>query len=335
MHERLSPSQYAFHDLKPRLDAYGLKPSYGFSPLASLSVIFRLARYTPPVGEGAPVKIIDSWHTERPSRFLTDNFGTYHLSRGGGIYPPDAMAVARLLTIVSPEMQADRRYGVPHDLNAIPSEIVAFREFAERRATSLSAEAQRLISSTKPWSVDSTEAVTGLDGIVPRPDALSRFNGELFPRPDWTLFTWSPPTARPPASVPDHLSDAPVRQAFTGGYWCTDFVFEYDGPGPMFGEENRWLLPRRWRMAGAFKSSLVGETWQGASPSPRRARGGNLAVFVNADRRSSRSRCRQLTKRCSTRWRWTEHGSNQMLSTGGFILQTKLFGQTRLTRLAT
>jgi hypothetical protein len=43
-----------------------------------------------------------------------------------------------LLTIVSPEMQPGRRYGVPRDLNAIPSETAAFKEFAECRAASLS-----------------------------------------------------------------------------------------------------------------------------------------------------------------------------------------------------
>ena len=140
VHERLSPAEYAFHklDREPRLDVFGFKPSHKFAPLSSLSAIFRLARYSPAPGEGAPVKIIDSWLTERPSRLLTDNFGTYHLSRGGGIYPPDAAAAASLLTIVSPEMQADPRYGVPRDLNAIPSEMAAFREFAEGRATSLS-----------------------------------------------------------------------------------------------------------------------------------------------------------------------------------------------------
>jgi hypothetical protein len=138
VHERLCPAQYAFQklDREPRPDVFGFKPSYGFSPLSSLSVIFRLARYSPATAQ-VRVQIIDSWHTERPSRFLTDNFGTY-LCRGGNIYPPDAAAAASLLTIVSPEMQADRRYGVPRDLNAIPSEMAAFREFADRRAMSLS-----------------------------------------------------------------------------------------------------------------------------------------------------------------------------------------------------
>src|SRR5207244_3126168 len=117
----------------------GFKPSYEFEfkQLSSLSIIFRLARYSPAAREGAPIKIMYSWHTETPSHFLTDNFGTYHVSWGGGIYPPDAAAAAGLLTIVSPEKQAGP-YGVPRDLNAIPTEMTAFREFAERRATSLS-----------------------------------------------------------------------------------------------------------------------------------------------------------------------------------------------------
>jgi hypothetical protein len=74
-----------------------------------------------------------------------------------------------------------------------------------------------------------------------------------------------------------------VRQAFTEGYWCTDFIFEYDRPGPRFADENRWMLPRRWRMAGAFKASLVGEPPQAAPPSARRSRDGNLAIFVSGD----------------------------------------------------
>jgi hypothetical protein len=60
-------------------------------------------------------------------------------------------------------------------------------------------------------------------------------------------------------AIPDHLSDAPVPQDFASGYWCTDFNFEYEGPGPRFRDHNRWMLPRRWRMAGAFKVSLVDE----------------------------------------------------------------------------
>ena len=392
VYERLSPAQYSFHELdhEPRLDMFGFKPSYKFTPLSSLSTVFKLARYSPATGTGAPVNIIDSWHTEKTSRFLTDNFGTYHASQGGGIYPQDAMAAARLLTIVSPEKQADRQYDVPLNLNSIQSEIAAFTEFAENRATSISIasalfapkleiragrwsqsfnlvvgdsfadrimfwnarllipawldtglcclrigldqmkdpeflavlgdllkgrnrvsdgaggqtqievrsvstnadqleEAHQLVMSTKPWDMVTTELVTGLNDIVPSAEALeaaregNRFGDGFFPRPDWTRFMWSPPTARPPAIVPDHLSDAPVRQAFTNGYWSTDFIFQHEGPGPRFAEDNRWMLPRRWRMAGAFKASLVDMSWNTAVPPPRRSRDGNLTIFVSAD----------------------------------------------------
>jgi hypothetical protein len=295
-----------------------------------------------------------------------------------------------LLTIVSPDIQANRQYGVPGDINTIPNETAAFMEFAVKRATSLSlasalfapklniqagswsssfnlvigdtfadrilfwnarllipewldtdlcclrigfdqlkepeflavlgdllknrnhvnggsggqsqivirsatlsadqlAEAQQHVLSTKPWSAVTTESVSEICSIVPSADAINaaregnRFGGGLFQQPDWVRFTWSPPTAHPPATAPDHLSDAPVRQMFTTGYWCTDFIFEYDGQGSHFISENRWMLPRRWRMAGAFKSSLVGDTQNTAPPSTRRSRDGNLAIFVSAD----------------------------------------------------
>jgi hypothetical protein len=390
VHERLSPFQYTHHELghEPRLNISGFKPSYGLSPLSSVSTIFKLARHRPRLGEGAPIRIIDSWHTESPTRFLTDNFGTYRYSQGGSIYPPDAASAASLLTIISPDKQNDRRYGVPGNLNAVPSEIAAVKDFANGMATSLSivsalfaprmdirsgnwsksfnlvigdsfadrilfwnarllipswldselcclrvgldqirepeflsvlgnllkqrnhvnggsggqsqiairsaslsaeqlAEVYRLMLSTNPWGSISTESIAELNSIVPSAEALraaqeyNHFAGEPFTRPDWTKFMWSPPAANPPVTAPGHLSDAPMRQAFTTGYWCTDFILEYDGPRSRFAIRNQWMLPRRWRMAGAFKVSLVGAPPNNMPPS-RRNRDGNLTIFVGA-----------------------------------------------------
>ena len=141
LHERLSPAQYHYHRMNertPKLDMLGFRPRYDFQPLSSLSIIFRMARFSPSRGGGAPVKIIDCWHTEAPSRFLTDNFGIYHASGGGGMFPTDATTAASLLTIVDPEKQASRRYGIPQDLTTIPNELAALEEYAEGRAISLS-----------------------------------------------------------------------------------------------------------------------------------------------------------------------------------------------------
>jgi hypothetical protein len=108
LHERLAPSERKFHGVRhmpPRLDVFGFKPSYDFTPLSSLASIFRLARSSIMGRKGAPVKIIDGWHGELPSRLLTDNFGTYYYSRGNTFFPHDAQVAASLMTIVAPELR--------------------------------------------------------------------------------------------------------------------------------------------------------------------------------------------------------------------------------------
>ena len=147
LHEQLYPSEYLFHSFQ------NPKPSFRVAALSSLSTIFQLARVRPPFG-AASIRIIDSWQTEKPSRYLKDNFGTFQDSHGG-IYPHDASAAARLLTVVSPEHQTNHQF-VPADLQMIPSEMHASREFANRRATSLSVLsalfAPRLEIASHRWS---------------------------------------------------------------------------------------------------------------------------------------------------------------------------------------
>lgn len=158
IHERLAPGQYLFHKLgkEPRLDTQGFKPEYRFKPLASLSVIFSLARGRTRTANATGLKVIDSWFTERASRLLGDNLGTYLESYSTGMYPPDAESAASLLTIVSPDKRNDRQYGVPKELDAIDSELDAFAAFAARRATGLSLAsavlAPRLDIGRSEWS---------------------------------------------------------------------------------------------------------------------------------------------------------------------------------------
>jgi hypothetical protein len=393
MHERLYPSQYHYHKMderNPQLDRLDFKPRYDFQPLSSLSIIFRYARFSPSRSQSVPVRIIDCWFTETPSRFLTDNFGTYRASGGGGMYPTDATPAASLLTIVDPERQAASRTGILPDLNTIPNEVAALQEYAEYRAISLSLastlfapkldirtnrwsgsfnlvvgasfidrvmfwnarlllpawldtdlcclrveleqlhdpvflkvidtlirrrnhvnggsggqsqvtirsaslhatqleEARTLLTSTPSGSYMTVQFLATLDEMVPTRAALqearesNRFGGGFLQPAEWTKFVWSPPIAKPPENIPDHLTDAPARQLFTQGYWCTDFTFANDGPGSHFVQENQWELPRRWRMAGAFKTSLVGESSHGRPSPTRRSRGGRLAIFVSKD----------------------------------------------------
>ncbi|MCG2644294.1 MULTISPECIES: hypothetical protein [Bradyrhizobium] len=133
LHERIYPSAYIEHEFDGRFDVHGLKPRYGFDPLCSLSTLFVLARHNPT----APFKILDSWHTETPSRFFTDNFGTYHYCRSTGMFPPDARTAGNLLSVVSPE-HASPRFGIPPDLETLRTELEGFQFVAQRRAISLS-----------------------------------------------------------------------------------------------------------------------------------------------------------------------------------------------------
>lgn len=159
------------------------------------------------------------------------------------------------------------------------------------RSTSIGAEglaeASDLVRSTKPWSIVTTERIESLTAVVPSDKSIktareeTRFAGELFSRPDWTRFEWTAPTARPPAESPDHLTDVPARQRFAAGAWANDLIFERGEDGPRFGE-NRWVLPRRWRITGAFKCTLIGEP-RYMPQRPRRSRNGYLTIYVSQE----------------------------------------------------
>ena len=392
VHERLYPGRYIFHTRPgpPRLDLFGFKPDYNFAPLSSLSIIFRLARYSPSSGPGAPIAIIDKWFGEAPTRFLTDNFGTYVTSQGTSIFHNDARAAAGLLTIVSPEAFEDRRRGIPRDLAKIPSELAAFAAFAARQASSMSLAsllfaaklevsggawstsfnlvvgdsfadrimfwnarllipswldndlyclrvdedqlsdpeylsvlsgllkqrnhvtaggggpphitvrscsltverleaAKAVVESTKPWGPVACERVLSFDALVPSAHAFSharenyRIGSGLFGAASWKQFVWTPPTIRPPAVLPDHL-DALPRQTFNEGYWSTDYFLEYDVPEARGLIHNRWEMPRRWRMAGAFEVKFVDQQPLAVfPPPPRRGRAGTIVVAQNVE----------------------------------------------------
>ncbi|MEG8058054.1 hypothetical protein QP150_16375 [Sphingomonas sp. 22L2VL55-3] len=393
VHERLGPSVYQAHRLqdRERLDFRSFSPSYGAAPLQSLSTIFKRSRYRDHRSVVGPLPLIDSWHTEQPSRFLTDNFGTYHGSYGTSAYPPDARSAAQLLTIVNPEMVADRRYGVPQDLLSVPSEIEAFKEFGQRRASSLAIASMdfaskldvhharwsgsfclvvgnsyqdrimfwnsRLLlrnwigsdlgsfrvdheqlndddifralvtlinernfvnsgsggqpqislrSTTMPleeldalatrlraarcWSIPQTQFVTDLAIMAPPDGALEEASphsplGSMFDRQARAnQFTWTSSLATPVTAPPEHLSDVPHRQTFATGAWASDYLLDHDGSKPRFSNGNLWLLPRRWRMAGAFKVDFTAVSRDLVYPA-RSSRTGELTLFESRERR--------------------------------------------------
>ncbi|WPO40628.1 hypothetical protein [Tardiphaga sp. 42S5] len=391
LHERLAPSAYLLHSLENllRTDLFGFKPVYRFSPLSSLSLVFKLARYAPAAQSGAPIKVIDSWFTEQPSQLLTDNFGTYHNSTGGGMFPTDAAVAASLISVVSP---GNSRNGIPPDLITLPNEIAMYEEFAARRASALSVmsaqfvprlefympkwnaslnvvlgetfgdrllfwnarllsqawldndigslrvtsealkdadflnafgtilrqrnrfggnghsnvtvrsisasqsqleEAVEAIRSTKPWGHVGHEAIASVDEIVPTANVIkqaserSHTDTPFFQRTTWTEFSWSPPVAKPPTVIPEHLRDVPPQQSFAEGYWCADYSIEYDGVEGRYGA-NVWSLPTRWRMSEAFKHAHIGSTGPtGWAPRGWRSQGGFYSTYVSENRKVS------------------------------------------------
>lgn len=151
-------------------------------------------------------------------------------------------------------------------------------------------EARQLIVSTKPWGNVAAELIDGVTEVVPPPAALqqsSERNGDtsFFTQPEWTQFSWTPPVARPPVKIPDHLADAPPRQSFAEGYWCADFILECSGSETCLGGNSVWTLPKRWRMARAFSHSLVGRSDATGWSSPGwRSRDGSYSIYVSVAR---------------------------------------------------
>jgi hypothetical protein len=155
LHERLYTAEYIYHEPETlrRLDVFGFKPSYRFTPLSSLSTIFRTARYNPSVSGEVSVKIIDCSHSTGATRFLTDNFGTYHTSMGTGLFPSDARTVANLLTVLTPA-DSSSTLAIPRDTEILPSELAAFKEFSQKRVTSLSLAALQFAPKLNVYSRD-------------------------------------------------------------------------------------------------------------------------------------------------------------------------------------
>jgi hypothetical protein len=393
IHERLVPADYILHRLRDKvsLDLFEFRPKFHFAALSSLSTVFRLGRHSP-LAEGPRVKIIDSWHTERPSRFMTDNVGTYRTSNATGMYPNDARSTAGLLTVVSEEHFQDRQYGVPRDLDRIATERLAFVEFAARRATGISllsslyaprpeirdyrwsgafnlvigesfedrlvfwnarllipswldrdlccfrvtleqlkdeelvnlvaqilnsrnhvnggsggqpqlqvrsashgadelADVLSVLRRAKVWSTSGPVEVVSGGHVIPSEDSLRNareqaqaMDGRLRGT-EWHGFRWKPPIARPPGMAPEHLNDAPPSQSFALGLWALDLSFEYERDRSGLLQNNLWMLPKSWRMAGAFEAKFVTRGFgQDLPPMSRRSKHGNLTVFAGVDR---------------------------------------------------
>lgn len=118
------------------------------------------------------------------------------------------------------------------------------------------------LHKAKLWHPGGVEVVLG-GHALPTKNSLSRARetvhslAGIFRQVGARKFHWTPPVARPPSDAPDHLKDAPPGQAFTLGKWAIDLRLEHDRAGPRLHRgDNEWILPKRWRMAGAFKAKF-------------------------------------------------------------------------------
>ena len=148
-------------------------------------------------------------------------------------------------------------------------------------------EAKALIASTKPWSQLQTKLVESLDELVPEDKALrnarmmSGFGFGVPQTSDWKRQSWTPDAINISSVRPGHLADVPPRQSFADGFWATDLDIENETARPRFTNSNRWDLPKRWRLAGAFGVKFASAGRNALPPLPRRSRNGHLAVFEN------------------------------------------------------
>jgi hypothetical protein len=96
-------------------------------------------------------------------------------------------------------------------------------------------------------------------------------------------FRWTPPNARLPERKPGHLQDAPLNLSFGAGLWAHDLRFEFERDGGRAPKTNTWMLPKRWRMAGAFRPTFVTRVFSGNRTPLRTSKQGDLTVFAGVD----------------------------------------------------
>lgn len=142
------------------------------------------------------------------------------------------------------------------------------------------AEAKDLIDGPGPWKRTFVQKVWALRDLVPEPRDLEhsldgKLMNQLDTRPGWSGFPLTNRAAKPPQHPPAHFSDAPARHGYLKGFWAADYAFSDSGEGR--NPQNRWHLPRRWRMAQAFGVRRSGDN-RSIPPRMRAALNGCLSL---------------------------------------------------------
>jgi hypothetical protein len=146
-------------------------------------------------------------------------------------------------------------------------------------------EALQIVRGAGTWGVERAERVADVHALLPAAAELAlareplRFGLGYSSQADWLKFEWEGSEARPPVAEPGHLVDAPPNQSFAEGFWPSDYAFGLPGVGIRLGDSNTWMLPKRWRLAGAFGVERANSMQHQVPPEPRRSRYGALCVF--------------------------------------------------------
>ncbi|MGC4024176.1 MAG: hypothetical protein QM744_02815 [Mesorhizobium sp.] len=145
----------------------------------------------------------------------------------------------------------------------------------------------RKLNDIDRWNTYSISSISKIDDLIPASDSLERYKalvtGRIFNhRTTWKRFELDGPTVHPPAPLIAHLQGIQTPSRATAGLWAIDLDLERETNHSRYSNvRNRWLLPRRLRMTGAFLRPYQGRLNNLCTP--RTTVEGHLTAYLGFD----------------------------------------------------